>query len=329
LARPIDDLVERLSRSRHDRFDRPVSAVAHPAAHAQSTSLLDHRPAIADPLDDPEDLQPNDRISHDWILERIFGNVRPARARKAVKVIPPNDPRAGWTRRTAMVALVATVCGCASNRYPRDVPRQTVPSSPPSAPDDEISKPDTEPLASRAARANPQISPSVARAIEYVLQQPSDHPRAAVLDFAPHSSTPRFHVIDRATVQVLQSFRVAHGHGSAAKRNDGYAEVFSNEPGSNASSLGLYQAAETYISGVYPGLAMRMDGLSATNSNARSRFIVIHEARYMDPESWKGKKKGRPGLSDGCFVFSKADRDAVISQLHGGALIYACYEKSR
>jgi hypothetical protein len=49
----------------------------------------------------------------------------------------------------------------------------------------------------------------------------------------------------------------------------------------------------------------------------------------MDPASWKGKKMGRPGRSDGCFVFSKADRDAVISQLEGGALIYAVYEKSR
>jgi len=226
-----------------------------------------------------------------------------------------------------MVALVATVCGCASNRYPRDVPRQTVPSSPPSAPDDEISKPDTEPLASRVARANPQISPSVARAIEYVLQQPSDHPRAAVLDFAPHSSTPRFHVIDRATGQVLQSFRVAHGHGSEGKRNDGYAEVFSNVSGSNASSLGLYQTAEIYRSDVHPGMAMRLDGLSSTNSNARSRYIVIHEARYMEPETWKGKKVWRPGRSDGCFAFSKNDRDAVISSLQGGALIFAIYEK--
>jgi hypothetical protein len=37
------------------------------------------------------------------------------------------------------------------------------------------------------------------------------------------------------------------------------------------------------------------------------------------------KEGGRPGLSDGCFVFSKADRDAVVSSLHGGALIYAIY----
>jgi len=60
-----------------------------------------------------------------------------------------------------------------------------------------------------------------------------------VLDFAARSSTPRFHVIDCARGEVLQSFRVAHGHGSEGKRDDGYAEVFSNESGSNASSLGL------------------------------------------------------------------------------------------
>jgi len=148
-----------------------------------------------------------------------------------------------------------------------------------------------------------------------------------VLDFAVHSGTPRFHLVDRASGRVLQTFRVAHGHGSEGSRRDGYAEVFSNVPDSNTSSLGLYRTAETYISEVYPGLAMRMDGLSPTNSNARSRYIVIHAAKYMEPESWKGKKAGRPGLSDGCFVFSKADRDAVVSSLQGGALIYAIYEK--
>jgi len=71
---------------------------------------------------------------------------------------------------------------------------------------------------------------------------------------------------------------------------------------------------------------MRMDGLSATNSNARSRFIVIHAARYMEPASSEWKRTGRPGLSDGCFAFSDADRDAVLSNLQGSALIYAIYE---
>jgi len=66
-ARPSDDLLERLRRSGHDRFDGSVSAVAHAAAHAQSTSLLDHRPAVADSLDDPDDFQPKDGLRHDGL----------------------------------------------------------------------------------------------------------------------------------------------------------------------------------------------------------------------------------------------------------------------
>jgi hypothetical protein len=231
-----------------------------------------------------------------------------------------NDPGADCPRRTAMVALLAAVCGCASNPYLSDAPQQPIAPIPPSAPEVVES-------AGTSGQANAHISPSVARAIEHVLKQSSDHPRAAVLDFSAHSSARRFHVIDRASGQVLQSFRVSHGHGSEGKRDDGYAEIFSNEPGSNASSLGLYLTGETYRSAVYPGLSMRLDGLSATNSNARSRFIVVHEARYMEPGSWKGKKMSRPGRSEGCFAFSKDDRDAVISYLQGGALIYAIYEK--
>ena len=223
-----------------------------------------------------------------------------------------------------MVALVTLVCGCSSPPSPREAPQEApAPAAPavaPTAPDDALS-------ADAIARVNPQISAAVARAIEHLLRQPSDHSRAAVLDFSAHSSTPRFHLVERASGRVLQTFRVAHGHGSEGSRNDGYAEVFSNVPDSNTSSLGLYRTAETYVSEVWPGLAMRMDGLSATNSNARSRYIVIHAARYMELESWKGKKAGRPGLSDGCFVFSKADRDVVVSTLQGGALIYAIYEK--
>ena len=224
-----------------------------------------------------------------------------------------------------MAALVAAVCGCSSlQQITRETPRESIPPPAPVAPP---SAPDDFPSGEDIARLNPEVSLAVARAIAYVIRQPSDHPRAAVLDFSAHSSTPRFHIVDRASGRVLQSFVVAHGHASEGSHKDGYAEVFSNVPDSNTSSLGLYRTAETYISEVYPGLAMRMDGLSPTNSNARSRYIVIHAAKYMEPESWKGKKAGRPGLSDGCFVFSKADRDAVVSSLQGGALIYAIYEK--
>jgi len=236
-----------------------------------------------------------------------------------------HHPPADWPRRAAVVALVALVCGCSPMQ--QAPPSAPPPAHPPAAPVPPPSAPDDGLSADAIARTNPQISPAVARAIEHVLRQPSDHPRAAVLDFSAHSGTPRFHLIERSSGRVLQTFRVSHGQGSEGSRHDGYAEVFSNVPDSNTSSLGLYRTAETYMSQVFPGVAMRMDGLSPTNSNARSRFIVIHAAGYMEPESWKGKKAGRPGLSDGCFVFSKADRDVVVSSLYGGALIFAIYEK--
>src|SRR3954453_6546533 len=132
----------------------------------------------------------------------------------------PNEPPAAWPRRAAVVAIIAAVCGCSSLQSPRDTARRPLPRVPPGAPDD-------VPSAAMVARANPEISAAVARAIELVLRQPADHPRAAVLDFSAHSGTPRFLLIDRASGRVLQSLRVAHGQGSEGSRRDGFAEVFS------------------------------------------------------------------------------------------------------
>ena len=159
--------------------------------------------------------------------------------------IPLPDPPYDRPRRAALVALVALVCGCSTPPAPRDTPPRPRPPPPAPVPP---SAPDDGPSAGDIARANPHVSPAVARAIEHVLRQPSDHPRAAVLDFSAHSITPRFHLIDRASGRVLETFRVSHGQGSEGSRNDGHAEVFSNVPNSNASSLGLYRTAETYVS---------------------------------------------------------------------------------
>ena len=68
-----------------------------------------------------------------------------------------------------------------------------------------------------------------------------------------------FYLVDRASGRVLQTFSVAHGQGSEGSRQS-YAEVFSNIPDTNASSLGLYRTAETYVSEAFAGPAMRMAG---------------------------------------------------------------------
>ena len=135
----------------------------------------------------------------------------------------------------------------------------------------------------------------------------------SVIDFSKHSSKKRFWIIEMKTGAVW-GMRTAHGKGSD-RQHDGVAESFSNVSGSNASSLGVYKASETYF-GKY-GLSLRLDGLSPTNSNARARAVVIHAAPYVS------ETNVIQGRSYGCPAVTPAHRDRVVEQLKGGSMIYA------
>ncbi len=100
-----------------------------------------------------------------------------------------------------------------------------------------------------------------------------------VIDFSQHNSKERLYLIDMVSGAV-DRYLVAHGKNSDPNYT-GYATIFSNTPGSEMSSQGFYLTAETYIGG--HGLSLALDGLSPTNSNARSRAIVIHPADYVQP----------------------------------------------
>jgi hypothetical protein len=136
----------------------------------------------------------------------------------------------------------------------------------------------------------------------------------SVIDFSLPSSKHRFWIIDMATGAVF-STPVAHGKNSD-KNNDGIAEAFSNTPNSDMSSLGVYLTAETYH-GSHPGLSLRLDGKSTTNSNVRSRAIVIHGADYVQDLAIK------QGRSWGCPAVPQIYRDKIIGMIKGGSVIYA------
>lgn len=133
-----------------------------------------------------------------------------------------------------------------------------------------------------------------------------------IIDFKQHSSKERMYVIDMSSGHV-ETYQTAHGSGSDAN-HDGYAEKFSNVSGSQASSVGFYLTAETYYGS--HGLSLRLDGQSATNSNARSRAIVIHGAEYVTPG-------GKIGRSWGCPALDMRYYEEVINTIKGGVLIYA------
>ena len=147
---------------------------------------------------------------------------------------------------------------------------------------------------------------------------PTSRPRYwAVVDFDLHSGKPRLFVFDVVAEEVT-SYLCSHGIGSEGPTDDGFANVFSNVSGSNASSLGIYRCAETYHSSKN-GYSMKLDGLEDTNSNARSRYIVMHGANYVSKAFVQ--EYGRVGRSEGCPAVDHAYARKVIDQLKLGSLL--------
>lgn len=138
-----------------------------------------------------------------------------------------------------------------------------------------------------------------------------------ITDFARGSGAQRFFLLDTQTGKVSRHF-VSHGRGSDPAHS-GYLARFSNAYGSNATSEGGYVTGEYYY-GKY-GRSMRLDGLDATNSNARGRAIVVHSAWYAEPEVID--THGKLGRSEGCFAFSNSSLQEVLTRLGPGRFLYA------
>ena len=136
--------------------------------------------------------------------------------------------------------------------------------------------------------------------------------RITVIDVARHSKFKRMWIINMQTGAVW-AMHVAHGKGSD-ENHDGIAEKFSNQQGSNATSLGFYLTGDRYY-GKW-GLSMFLDGLSVTNSKARERAIVLHGAPYVK------NAPVRQGRSWGCPAVAMENRNRVVEILAGGSLMF-------
>jgi hypothetical protein len=143
----------------------------------------------------------------------------------------------------------------------------------------------------------------------------------AVVDFSQYSGNYRFFLVDMTTGTV-EPHKVAHGIGSD-ESDTGYAQVFSNTPGSLMSSLGFYMAADIY-DGTHPN-SMHIYGLSADGSpnsmadtNVLERAVVVHPADYVSDNN-----SGAQGRSDGCFALDPNIELSIVQRLTNGALLYA------
>jgi hypothetical protein len=146
----------------------------------------------------------------------------------------------------------------------------------------------------------------------------ADPNRIFIADFARHSSAARLYMVDMASGEVT-AFRTAHGRGSDPDRS-GWARKFSNTPSSYASSLGAYVTTGQSF-GLKHGTHIGLDGLDATNSEARDRAIVVHSADYCELPFLRSF--GMLGRSEGCFATSSREFKALLPQLGQGRLLYA------
>ena len=146
--------------------------------------------------------------------------------------------------------------------------------------------------------------------------------RLAVIDFSLPSSEERLWIFDLANGELLLRDLVAHGENSGVVTST----EFSNVEGSHQSSIGLFQASESYIG--KHGYSLRLDGLEAgVNDHARQRAIVIHGADYVS-QSWVDRY-GRIGRSHGCPAVDQEVISQVVDNLKGGQLVFKYYPDQR
>ena len=142
--------------------------------------------------------------------------------------------------------------------------------------------------------------------------------RLAVIDFSLPSSEKRLWIFDLKKRRLLLNDFVAHGQNSG----DNLASNFSNVNGSHQSSIGLFRSAESY-SGRH-GYSLRMDGLEqGFNDRARERAIVIHGAKYVNPD-WI-TTQGRIGRSQGCPAVRPEITKKVVDALKDGQFVFTWY----
>ena len=117
------------------------------------------------------------------------------------------------------------------------------------------------------------------------------------VDFSKHAGKKRYVLYNLNTRKVEYSSVCANG----LNRNE-----FSNKEGSHLSSLGKYKVTSIVGKMGIGEECLILDGLEATNSNARKRQILIHSYKdvYYNPGTFPFNVFGK-NLSHGCFVIDK------------------------
>ena len=139
-----------------------------------------------------------------------------------------------------------------------------------------------------------------------------------IIDYSMPSTEPRLFTFNLRTQKLLFRELVAHGKNSGGL----LTKFFSNDPGSLATSLGLFVTEDTYMGS--NGYSLRLRGLEpGVNDRARERAIVMHGAKYVN--AYIAKALGRLGRSWGCPAVRAEVAPKLINTIRGGTPLFAYY----
>jgi hypothetical protein len=168
-----------------------------------------------------------------------------------------------------------------------------------------------------AAQQRDRIRPAaLERAFAYLRDhsaQVTNKNYLTIIDFDQPSTARRMHVIDLHTGKV-EDLLVAHGKNSG----ENFATRFSNAPGCNMSSLGVYLTGDRIVSPKH-GPAMLLHGMESSNDNALRREIILHGADYVSDDFVR--KNGRLGRSLGCPAVENGIAERLVDELKGGSVM--------
>lgn len=143
----------------------------------------------------------------------------------------------------------------------------------------------------------------------------------AVIDYSLPSTKERLWILDLGKGKLLFHELVAHGKNTG----DNLARRFSNEVGSEMTSLGVFLTGDTYIG--RNGVSLKLQGLDeGFNDASGERAIVMHGADYVNPGVFR--TLGRLGRSQGCPAVRRAIARPLIETLREGAMLFSWYPDS-
>ncbi|WP_245553792.1 murein L,D-transpeptidase catalytic domain-containing protein [Cytophaga aurantiaca] len=116
-------------------------------------------------------------------------------------------------------------------------------------------------------------SSKVAQAFKFCKKNGYDTSTCFFIDMSIHSGKNRFFVWNFKTKKIAYEGLCCHGVGKGSTTS---TPVFSNENGSNCTSLGKYKVGIRSYSNWGIHAHYKLHGLESSNSNAYSRIVVLH-----------------------------------------------------